>query len=96
MRKIPLHSKEERNPLMKDTKKEKANNNLDLKNDVDGRYGYPTEQSVPGINNPEIGLPAYNPPVPNRAWTAMRKGADIDNLSEKEKRDLYLGNDNYH
>ena len=28
---------------------------------------------VPGINNPEIELPAYNPPVPNRAWTAMRK-----------------------
>ena len=80
---------------MKDTKKEKANNNLDLKNDVDGRYGYPTEHSVPGINNPEIGLPAYNPPVPNRAWTAMRKGLDIDNLSEEEKRDLYLGNDNY-
>ena len=78
-------------------KKEKNENknNLDLTNDVDGRYAYPTEQSVPGINNPEIGLPAFNPPVPNRAWTAMRKGLDIDNLSEEEKRDMYLGKDNY-
>ena len=76
-------------------KKNANKNNLDLKNDVDVRYGYPTNQSVHGINNPEIALPAYNPPVPNRAWTAMRKGVDIDNLSEEEKRDLYLGNDNY-
>ena len=79
---------------MKEKKTEKKSK-LDLKNDVDGRYGYPTEQSVPGINNPEIGLPAYNPPVPNRAWTAMRKGADIESLSEEEKRELYLGRDNY-
>ena len=78
-------------------KKEKNENknNLDLRGDVDGRYAYPTEQSVPGINNPEIGLPAFNPPVPNRAWTAMRKGLDIDNLTEEEKRDMDLGKDNY-
>ncbi len=50
--------------------------------------------SVPGINNPEIELPPYNPPVPNRAWTAMKNGADIEELSEEEKHDLYLGNDN--
>ena len=30
-------------------------------------------ESVPGINTPGIELPAFNPPVPNRAWTAMRK-----------------------
>lgn len=24
------------------------------------------------IDNPARNLPAYNPPVPNRAWTAMR------------------------
>ena len=41
--------------------------------DVDGRYGPHPTGAVPGINNPEIELPAYNPPVPNRAWTAMRK-----------------------
>ena len=78
---------------MKDNKNQKKKN-LDIKNDVDGRYGYPTDHSVPGINNPEIGLPAFNPPVPNRAWTAMRAGLDIDHLSEEEKRDLYLGGDN--
>ena len=74
---------------MKDKNKNEKKK-LDLKNDVDGRYGYPTNQSVPGINNPEIALPAYNPPVPNRAWTAMRQGVDIDDLSEEEKRDLYM------
>ena len=52
------------------------------------------QNSVPGINSPEISLPAFNPPVPNRAWTAMRKGMDIDELSAEEKRDMYLGRDN--
>ena len=46
-----------------------------------------------GINNPDIALPAFNPPVPNRAWTAMRMGKDIDELTEQEKRDLYYGKD---
>ena len=49
--------------------------------------------SIPGINTPEISLPAFNPPVPNRAWTAMRAGMDIDELSEEEKRELYYGKD---
>lgn len=41
--------------------------------------------STPGINNPEIELPAFNPPVPNRAWTAMREelGNDIVNPEDK-------------
>ena len=49
--------------------------------------------SVPGVNPPEIAPPAYNPPVPNRAWTAMRAGKDIDELSDEEKRMLYYGKD---
>ena len=49
--------------------------------------------AVSGINNPGIELPAFNPPVPNRAWTAMRNGLDIDELSEEEKRDMYFGRD---
>ena len=49
--------------------------------------------AVSGINTPGIELPAFNPPVPNRAWTAMRRGLDIDELSEEEKRDMYLGRD---
>ena len=48
-----------------------------------------------GINTPGIDLPAFNPPVPNRAWTAMRQGLDIEELSEEEKRDMYLGRDNF-
>ncbi len=47
-----------------------------------------------GINNPNIELPAFNPPVPNRAWTALRGGTDIDALTEAEKADLYIGRDN--
>lgn len=47
-----------------------------------------------GINTPGIELPAFNPPVPNRAWTAMRQGLDIDSLTEEEKRDMYYGRDN--
>lgn len=48
-----------------------------------------------GVNTPEISIPAFNPPVPNRAWTAMRAGMDIDELTEEERRDLYLGHDDY-
>ena len=48
-----------------------------------------------GINSPKISLPAFNPPVPNRAWTAMRMGVDIDELTEEERRDLYIGHDDY-
>lgn len=53
------------------------------------------KDAIPGINTPGIELPAFNPPVPNRAWTAMRQGLDIDELSEEEKRDLYYGKDGF-
>lgn len=67
-------------------------NKKNTKRDVDGRYANETtENAVPGINTPGIALPAFNPPVPNRAWTAMRMGKDIDELSEEEKRELYFG-----
>lgn len=56
--------------------------------------------AVPGVNTPEIkfpgvhdgtdvSIPAFNPPVPNRAWTEMRKKLTIEAMSEKEKRELY-------
>lgn len=51
------------------------------------------KDAIPGINTPGIELPAFNPPVPNRAWTAMKNGLDIDQLSEQERRDLYYGRD---
>ncbi len=34
--------------------------------------------AIPGINTPGIELPAFNPPVPNRAWTEMRKTMSLD------------------
>ena len=49
--------------------------------------------AVSGINTPGIELPAFNPPVPNRAWTAMRQGEDIDQLTDEEKREMYYGRD---
>ena len=51
------------------------------------------KDAIPGINTPGIELPAFNPPVPNRAWTAMRKGLDLDELSDEEKREMYYGRD---
>ena len=40
------------------------------------------ENGIPGINTPGVELPAYNPPVPNRAWTAMRKGKAMKDALE--------------
>lgn len=51
------------------------------------------DNAVPGINTPGIELPAFNPPVPNRAWTAMRNGVDIEELTPEQRRDLYIGRD---
>ena len=62
-------------------------------NDAKGR-NQGGSSSVPGINTPGIELPAFNPPVPNRAWTAMKRGLDIEELSPEERRDLYIGRDN--
>lgn len=57
-------------------------------------YRKDAPSAVSGINTPGIELPAFNPPVPNRAWTAMRMGKDIDSLTDEEKRDMYYGRDN--
>ena len=67
-------------------KKDKQNKRLPILEDRPGG-------GTAGINNPSIALPAFNPPVPNRAWTAMRAGKDIEELTEEEKRDLYIGPD---
>lgn len=34
-----------------------------------------------------------DPPVPNRAWTEMKSGRDIDELTPEQKSDLYIGHD---
>ena len=71
----------------------KDKNKTHINPDGDDRYPLGQTNSVPGINTPEISLPDFNSPVPNRAWTAMKNGMDIDGLSEEEKRMLYLGRD---
>ena len=70
----------------KNTKEENIKNPPEYRNDN-------SPNSTPGINSPEIEPPLFNPPVPNRAWTAMRAGLDIEELSEEEKHDLYVGRD---
>ena len=82
---------------MNEKKNTNAKDNLTPKTSLNGSEpqgrdsGY--KDAIPGINTPGIELPAFNPPVPNRAWTAMRAGLDIDALTEEEKRDLYYGRD---
>ena len=76
-------AKNENKPLT--TSKTEKHNVKNYRKDAPG--------AVSGINTPGIELPAYNPPVPNRAWTAMKAGMDIEELSEEEKRNLYLGRD---
>ena len=49
------------------------------------------KDAIPGINTPGIELPAFNPPVPNRAWTAMKKEIEDDGLTEKERLDIIYG-----
>ncbi len=51
--------------------------------------------AISGINTPGIDLPAFNPPVPNRAWTEMKNTLEAEN-SVKPKSvstDYELSND---
>ena len=58
-------------------------------------YAFPqsTKHILP-MADPVPDITTYDPPVPNRAWTEMKMGKDIDALSEEEKKDLYIGRDN--
>ena len=55
----------------------------------------PTEE-FPG-NVPATDVPRTpeipDPPVPNRAWTEMKLGRDVDELTQEERNDLYIGRD---
>lgn len=74
-------------------KKNSKVNNAD-KNSLNG-YRKDAPGAISGINTPGIELPAYNPPVPNRAWTAMKAGRDIEELTDEEREELYIGYDRY-
>ncbi len=76
----------------KDNKSKNSNGSFDGDpSEMRKAPGY--ENAVPGVNSPTIELPPINPTVPNRAWTEMKKGMDIESLSEEERRDLYVGRD---
>ena len=73
--------------ILKDIKRKKEGY------DVGNRNPATNAAPIPGINTPEVIVPDINPPVPNRAWTAMKNGKDIDELTDEEKRMLYYGRD---
>lgn len=51
---------------------------------------FPGETPRPTVpHTPEI----PDPPVPNRAWTEMKLGRDVDELTPEERNDLYIGRD---
>ena len=66
---------------------------ININPDGDDRYPLITPNANPRMYIPETSPVPMDPPVPNRAWTAMKNGKDIDELSEEEKRMLYYGKD---
>ena len=60
---------------------------------IDGNRHTTNAAPIPGMNTPPIVLPAFNPPVPNRAWTEMRANYKYDGLTEEERRNLAYGID---
>ena len=72
--------------------KDNNNNEKEVRHGTDGRYDpFVSNSAIPGINTPGIELPAFNPPVPNRAWTAMRQGLEIEDLDEEDREALFEG-----
>lgn len=66
------------NDKQKDKKnKEKENTREFPDRDHPQKYHEPEAKAY--IDNPARNLPAYNPPVPNRAWTAMRQDLTVGN-----------------
>jgi hypothetical protein len=67
---------------MEDKKKEKKTEGEGTREfpDRDHPQKYHAPESRSAINNPARELPAYNPPVPNRAWTAMRQDLASSNV----------------
>ena len=65
----------------------KPNENRTEKKEPEQFPGQVPATAVP--RTPEI----PDPPVPNRAWTEMKLGRDIDDLTPEEKSDLYIGKD---
>lgn len=58
-----------------------------LKKPIEVFPGRIPETAIP--HTPEV----PDPPVPNRAWTEMKLGRDVDDLTPEERSDLYIGRD---
>jgi hypothetical protein len=66
--------------------KKTKNANETAKKKMNG-YRKDAPGAISGINTPGIELPAYNPPVPNRAWTEMKN--KIEGMSEAERKEIF-------
>ena len=85
--------------MQKNSKSEKKNDEKNYKQNEGNFSGDPSEMrkapgyenAVPGVNSPEIAPPRFNPPVPNRAWTEMRRNLEIEAMTEQKRRELYGG-----
>ena len=67
----------------------KSNDKKQEKKQRDIPYAYP--ESMKGIlpmADPAPDTTTYDPPVPNRAWTAMKAGMDIDDLSRDDIEEM--------
>ncbi len=62
----------------------KRNENKNERKTNDFTQSTAPEKTTRGINRPDIELPAFNPPVPNRAWTEMRESLGRDNVNPAE------------
>ncbi len=65
----------------------KTNETPSKKKPIEEFPGAAPVPAVPPI--PEV----PDPPVPNRAWTERKRGRDIDDLTQEERNDLYIGRD---
>lgn len=72
----------------------KKNQDATKESTPDKYRGADGANSIPGVNTPGVELPAFNPPVPNRAWTAMKeKFENYDMLTPEERKNLKMGID---
>lgn len=88
---------EKKNDKSKDTTK-RENEDVREFPDRDHPQKYHAPEAKSSINNPARNLPAYNPPVPNRAWTEMKQNLELgneinklSNLTPEELTDIYHG-----
>ncbi len=87
-----MKNNNDKNKEIKDNDKEKT---IEFP-DRDHPQKYHAPEAGSAINNPTRALPAFNPPVPNKAWTEMRQDLSVgnqintlSNLTPEELSDIH-------